>query len=126
MAKSLKIIEGYRKRAYEELEVSKSMLLNHFYAASISRAYYAVYYAITAVLLERGIITKTHKQTGVEFRRHFIKTKQFDKKYSKILDELFNIRMISDYDAIPEIDEETAKHLVQEAYEFVEEILDGK
>lgn len=120
MAKRIHIAESYRKRAREELEASRSLLNGHFYAASISRAYYAVYYAINSLLIEKEIVAKSHKMTGIEFRKQFIKTGRFDKKFSRILDELFNVRMISDYDAIPEIDEAAAKHLLSEAHTFVE------
>lgn len=123
MVKRIKIAGGYRNRAKEELEASQLMLESHFYVAAISRAYYAVYYAITASLVEMDIFPKSHKQTAIEFRKRFIKTCQFDKKYSEILDELFNARMISDYDAIPEIDEKRTKHLLALANEFVREML---
>ena len=123
MAERIKIAQGYRKRAREELEASGTMLESHFYAASISRSYYAVYYAMNALLIEMDIAPKTHKQTAVEFRKHFIKTRQFDVQYSNILDELFNVRMLSDYDATPEIDEDKARHLLNSARDFVERTL---
>lgn len=123
MAERIKIAEGYRARAREELEASRSMLEGHFYAASISRAYYAVYYSMNALLIEMDIATKSHKQTAIEFRKHFIKTEKFEKKYSTILDQLFNVRMLSDYDATPEIDEEKTKHLLSLAEDFVENVL---
>ncbi|MFH1829544.1 MAG: HEPN domain-containing protein [Pseudomonadota bacterium] len=124
MAQRIKISQGYRSRAKEELEASRAMLEGRFYAASISRAYYAVYYAMTSLLIEMDIMTKTHKQTAIEFRKHFIRTKKLDVKYSNILDELFNVRMLSDYDAIPEIDETRAGHLLNSARDFVNAVLE--
>lgn len=124
MAERIRIAEGYRARAREELEASSSMLENRFYAASMSRAYYAVYYSIMALLTEMDIVTKTHKQTAIEFRRNFIKTKRFDARFSQILDELFSVRMLCDYDAIPEIDEGHAERLLNLAKEFVERALE--
>lgn len=123
MAERIKIARAYRERAGEELNASNAMLEGRFYAASISRAYYAVYYAMTALLIELDVVTKSHKQTAVEFRKRFIKTKHFDVKYSTILDELFSVRMLSDYDAIPEIDEERARHLLDAAADFVRTVL---
>lgn len=124
MATRTEISEGYRNRAKEELEASGSMLAGRFYAAAISRAYYAVFYSITALLLEDDVSTKSHKQTAIEFRKRFIKTGKLDIKFSNILDELFNARMITDYDAIPEIDEEQTHHLLKLAEEFVNGVLD--
>jgi len=96
---------------------------SHFYAAAISRSYYAVFYAMNALLIEKNISTKSHKQTAIEFRKQFIKTKILDMKYSNILDELFNVRMLCDYDAVPEIDEEKTHHLIELAQDFVEAVL---
>ncbi len=124
MVERVKAAQGYRHRAQEELEASKAMLESGFFAAAISRAYYAAYYAMTALLVEVDVITKSHKQTAVEFRKRCIKTKKFDVRYSNILDELFNVRMLSDYDAIPEIDEARARHLLRLAEEFVKKILE--
>lgn len=124
MAERIKIAQGYRSRAKEELAASRAMLEGRFYAAAISRAYYAAYYAMTALLMELDVVTKSHKQTAIEFRKRFIKTKRFDVRFSNILDELFNVRMLSDYDAIPEIDEERARRLFELAEEFVNALLE--
>lgn len=123
MAERFEVAQGYRKRAREELAASEAMLDGRFYAAAISRAYYAVYYAITALLIEKDIVVKSHKQTAVGFRKNFIKTGQFEAKYSSILDELFNVRMLTDYDAIPEIDDASCRHLLKQAHDFVERML---
>jgi uncharacterized protein (UPF0332 family) len=123
MAERLRIAEGYRKRSREEIEAARTMLKSHFHAAAISRSYYAVFYAMNALLIEKDIVTKSHKQTAIEFRKHFIKTEFFDMKYSNILDELFNVRMLSDYDALLEIDEEKTNYLIDLAEDFVETVL---
>lgn len=123
MAERHRISEGYRKRAHEEIEAARTMLKSHFYPAAISRSYYAVFYAMNALLIEKDIATKSHKQTAIEFRKIFIKTKIFDMKYSNILDELFNVRMLSDYDVLLEIDEKKTHHLIDLAEDFVETVL---
>lgn len=115
----IEVIESYRKRAEEDLRAAEKMFASKFHLAAISLAYYAVFYAITAVLLMKGIKVRKHKQLGIEFRKTFIKTEILPKKFSKILDELFHARQTADYDAIPKIKEELVPNLLDDAKEFV-------
>lgn len=122
MAK-IEVIESYRKRALEDLKAAEQMLASKFHLAAVSLAYYAVFYAITAALLAKGIKVRKHKQLGIEFRRTFIKTNVLPQKYSSLLDELFNARQSADYDAVPSIEQEEVPKLLLQAKEFVEVLL---
>ncbi len=51
-----------------------------------------------AVLALNGIDMKHHSGIISEFRRLYIKTGAFDKELSRIINELFDIRTMSDYD----------------------------
>lgn len=117
------IIESYRQRARDDLKAAEEMLASRFHLAAISRAYYALFYTATAVLLEKGITVHRHKQLGIEFRKHFIKTKELPKKYGEILEELFQARQTADYDAIPEISEARVGELLKEAKDFIQTLL---
>ena len=119
MEEMIKLLEGYKKRAKEEIEASRLLSGSHLYAGAVSRAYYACFYAITALLLREGVETKTHKQLAIEFRKQFIKTGKMDKKFSRILDQLFNTRMLSDYEAIIDLEKEEVERLTALAEEFV-------
>lgn len=91
--------------------------------SAVSTAYYSCFYAIHSKLAELGVLAKSHKQTGIEFRRYFIKTKQVDPKYSKVFKDLFEWRLIADYTALPPIDGEKAAQLVSTAEELVQVLL---
>lgn len=123
MEEHLNLIESYRKRAKDEIEAANLLFGSHLYAASVSRAYYGCFYMITSLLLGDGVETKTHKQLAIEFRKRYIKTGMLDKKYSLILDQLFNTRMMSDYDATINLEPAQVSHLIKLAEEFVSEIL---
>lgn len=119
----VEIIESYRDRAREDIQTAKLLLGSHLHLAAISRAYYGVFYAVTALLVGRGVVAHKHRQLGIEFRRHFVKTGTFSKKESGLLQELFRARLKADYDAIPDIKEERVAGLIKEAEEFVEALL---
>lgn len=122
MEEIIKLLEGYKMRSKEEIEASKLLASSHIHAGAVSRGYYACFYAISYLLLQQGVETKTHKQLAVEFRKRFIKTSLLDKKFSRTLDQLFNARMLSDYDATINMNKEEVDHLIKLAEEFVSEI----
>jgi uncharacterized protein (UPF0332 family) len=120
------LIESYKKRAQEELEAANLLLGSQLYAGAISRAYYACFYAMNYLLIYDGIETKTHKQLAVEFRKNYIKTGKLDRKYSRILDQLFNTRILSDYDATIELEQDKVVSLIKASEEFVSGLLSAK
>lgn len=65
---------------------------NDSWNAAVNRLYYAVYYAVSALLLKNGIHTKTHSSIKGQFAQNFVKTGLFDQKYSKLLAELYDGR----------------------------------
>ena len=123
MAES-EIVKAYLKRARDDLQASREMIVSHFHLAAISRMYYSVFYALTALLLKKGIAVHTHKQLGIEFRRRLIKTEDIPMQYSAVLEELFQARQTADYDAIPEISEDRVRELLQKADDFLKVIFE--
>lgn len=113
------IIRAYQNRAKEDIAAATQLLNSHFYLAAVSRAYYAVFYAITAVLLANDSEIHSHKQLGIQFRKQFIQTQQVPQKFSALLEELFQARQAADYDAIPEMAPDEVQHLIKSADEFV-------
>lgn len=120
MEKSLKEAEDYEKRARKEIEETKDHLKREFLETAVSTAYYSCFYAIHSQLALLGVLARSHKQTGIEFRRHFIRTKKMDKRYSKIWTELSKWRLTADYTATPVINKSKATELVEQACDFID------
>ena len=85
------------------------------YGDAASRAYYAVFHAISAALAGRGLSFSSHSQTIGAFNREFVKTGVFPPETSRRLQRLFEDRQIADYDWKRHVDEETAKQDVADA-----------
>jgi uncharacterized protein len=120
---SYKTDKQYIHRAQEALKSAQDALQAGHLETATSRAYYACFFAIHSFLAHKKITVSSHKQTAVEFRRLVIKTGDLDKKYSDILTELSDWRMMADYAPLPEIDLGRATHLVQTAEDFVTALL---
>lgn len=126
MEKSLKEAFDYETRAQREIAEAQEHLNRGFLETAASTAYYSCFYAIHSQLARLGVSAKSHKQAGIEFRRHFVRTKLLDKKYSKIWTELSKWRSTVDYTAIPLIDQAKAKELVAMAQDFIGALLQIK
>ena len=86
------------KSAKERLESAKLLLDAGQYRDSIGRSYYAIFTAVRAVLAKDKVDFSKHSGVIAYFQREYIKTEQFEIKYSKILQRAFQIRNNCDYD----------------------------
>ena len=84
--------------AKEKLNSAKVLLEVGLYKDSVGRSYYAIFSAIRAVLAVRQVDFSKHAGVIAYFQKEFIKTEVFDKKYSKYLQQAFQIRNSCDYD----------------------------
>ena len=85
--------------ALEELDIAKLLIEKEHYRASISRAYYSMYYATQSLLVSQNIDASTHKELIRLFSLHFVKTGKLSPEWSNILKEAYDLRQLSDYDA---------------------------
>ena len=86
------------KSAKERLDSAKILLEAGKYKDSIGRSYYAIFTAVRAVLAKDEVDFSKHAGVISYFQREYIKKGIFDKKYSKYLQEVFQIRNNCDYD----------------------------
>ena len=92
---------NYRiETAYQTFEAAKVLSENGFWNSAINRLYYSLFYAVNALLVFNEIQTKSHSSTKSQFSLHFIKTGKLDKKYGRLLSELFDWRQKGDYENI--------------------------
>lgn len=57
-----------------------------------NRAYYALYHAVMAMMVNDGFLPKTHSGLITEFGREYVITGKIDPKYSKVLSQMRPIR----------------------------------
>ncbi len=83
------------------------------YDFASSRAYYAAFYSMEAVLLKQGLVYSKHSGVISGFAQHCIGAGQFPKDFSKRIARLFRERQIGDYEFDMSISAENAKKDVQ-------------
>ena len=92
-----------------------------------NRAYYAMFDAARAALIDSGAPVqsegvRTHSGLISAFSLHLVKTGQIPVEYGKALNKVAEIRLIADYTE-NEVTAETAKWAVEQALEFIEAVV---
>lgn len=115
-------IDSLVKRAKRYIRSAEILLNDKDYESSVSRTYYAMFYAAQAVLLTKKLTFSSHKGVISAFGKHFIKTEIFPKEMGRELNRAFEKRQIGDYGYTFVVSDEEAVQILQYGKEFVSKI----
>ena len=82
------------------------------------RAYYAMFYAASALLAEKGLHYRRHRGVHKAFAQHFVKTGLLDTQHHRHLLDAFDMRVLGDYGADAVVSAEQATAMIAQAREF--------
>ena len=116
------MIRGQMEISEAKLKAAKSLLKDGFYDDAISRAYYSIFHAASAVLLSEGINVETHSALKTIFGLRFIKPGKIDRKFGRILSRLKDERENGDYDIFTDFNLQDAQEAIEQTEEFLEEM----
>lgn len=80
------------------LRDAELLLENESCLSAANRAYYAIFHSARALLALDGEDRKHHSGVIAYFQEHYIKNGIFDKEYSHIIHNAFEIRQETDYE----------------------------
>jgi len=96
--REIEALVAYRmERSNESIEAAKIMFENNMLTFSMNRIYYAMFYAVSALLLLHGITFSKHGQVKGYFNREFIKKGVFPLEMGKAYNKVFEYRQKFDY-----------------------------
>jgi uncharacterized protein (UPF0332 family) len=113
------VIAYWLEKAHEALASARSEQQSHRYVFAVNRAYYACFYAVSAVLMTMGQTFRKH--TGVRAALHssLIKTDLLDVSWGKFYDLVFENRQRGDYQELVEFEAEELEEIISQAEKFV-------
>lgn len=117
------------ERAKEELDTAQLLFCNEKLKAANNRAYYSIYYSLTAILCLEPIAFKKHKDTIGYFNKNYVRTGIFPPEIGRNISKAAKIRHASDYDEFYIASKEEAKRQIQTAstmIQLVKEFLSKK
>ena len=108
------------ERAREELDTAELLFDNERLKAANNRAYYSIYYSLTAVLCLEPIAFKKHKDTIGYFNKNYVHTDRFPREIGRNISKAAKIRHASDYDEFYIASKEEAERQIQTAKELAD------
>jgi uncharacterized protein (UPF0332 family) len=115
-------ISSNLERAETNLQVAKELLDRGYYDVSASRAYYAAFYAASALLLDKGIDTSKHSGVIALIHQRFVKSGKLSKEQGRNLNWLFELRSVGDYGVSLHVAREEAHRAVDTAQDLIEAV----
>jgi len=113
------LINHRMSRARETEREAVLLHKNDMHAVAMSRIYYSMFHALSAMALFHGYQSSKHSGLISWFNKTFVKTGIIDARYSKILTRSFEKRMDSDYDDFVEFADEEVKSMLEECSDFI-------
>jgi uncharacterized protein (UPF0332 family) len=90
------------------------------YSFAMNRLYYAAFYAVSAVLLDREQTFKKHSGVRAAFHRQFVRTGIVDLKWGQLYDQLFEDRQEGDYVEFVSFEPEYVAYQMERCSEFLD------
>jgi uncharacterized protein (UPF0332 family) len=87
------------ERAEQALKAAEALIGLALYADAVSRAYYAAFHYLRALLLARGLEPKSHSGAIHMFNLEFIRGGDLPNSHNRLLGSLQRARELADYDA---------------------------
>lgn len=116
-------IEYRLEKAQETFEVARLLVENKKWNSAVNRLYYAAYYAVTALLVQASVQTKTHSGVKAQFFLHYIKPGTISLEYAKLYADLFDWRQKGDYGDFFDFKEEEVLSVLNPTEKLIEAII---
>jgi len=118
----VKLAKEMIRKAKDKLESAWILFQNSKFEDAVSRAYYAVFFAASAVLYLLGEMPRSHDGLVHLFGLKVVEGKLTDKKYGRILSRLREARESSDYSLYAFFEKEEVLSLLNDAEAFIKEM----
>ena len=106
-------------KALESLKAARRELAAQGYSFAINRAYYALFYAVSALLLEEGHRFSKHSGVRAAFNRDIIRPGRLHRKHGDLYNQLFRDRQEGDYVEFTAFDAPYVQEKIDACEEFL-------
>ena len=106
-------------QADEALTAADTNLANNLNRSAVNRAYYAMFYAVLALLAARQSETSRHSGAIAQFDQLYVKPGLIPREFSRWLHDAFLTRQAADYGTELTLSRDEMEGLIGHAREFV-------
>ena len=111
------------EKARKTLEEIPILVKHGLWNTAVNRLYYACFFAVTALLINQQIETKTHAGALRMLSLHFTKTEKLSIALNRFYADLFDNRQSGDYADFTYFDREMVEELHKQAIVFIDAIV---
>lgn len=118
--------EKLLEKAKQSLEAAKVLQNNQFSDYAASRAYYTMFYAVEAILLQKNLSFSSHAAVISAFGREFVKVGIVPKEFHRLLINAQDLRNTGDYGEINAVTLPQSQEQIDNAtklLQFIENLL---
>ena len=116
------VVQYWFEKTEESLVSARSEHDAKRHLFAVNRAYYACFYAASAVLLKEGVVFKKHTGVRAAVHRNLVKTGRLDTSWGRFYDKVFENRQRGDYLELVQFDQEQVHEIIQLASGFVSQM----
>ena len=110
------------EKAYGTLVEAHDCAEDNHWTLTANRLYYAVYYASKALLIQNGIVAKSHEGVIGMIGQNFVVSGIITIEEAKLLARLQNMRKTGDYDDFKELHQEDVEPLFEKVENYLDKI----
>lgn len=114
-------VQALLHKARESLQAAQLLNKEGYADFAASRAYYAMFYAVEALLLDRGLSFSSHSAVIAAFGKEFAKVGDLDTKFHRYLIDAQDMRNVGDYGIGPALTRGQVREVLEWASEFLSE-----
>ncbi len=122
-AEKIKALVDYRMmQADDALRAARTLIDAGLARDAVNRAYYAIFYAVLALLVTRRLGTSKHSGALTLFSREFVKTGLLPQEMARLARQAFERRLEADYAELAAFSVDEAEDTLGQARTFVDRI----
>lgn len=114
------VIHRLIEKANQALASARQVLSSGDAGLATNRVYYACFYAVSAILLDRRRQFVKHAGVRAALHQHLVKTGLLSQEMGRFYDTAFSERQEADYNAMASFDPHVVEQRIAQAEQFVE------
>lgn len=110
------------KKARNTLSDAKKYINNATLESTVNRIYYAMFYAVNALLITKGLSSSKHSGVRAFFNKEFVNKGLVEEKLGEFYSDMFKRRQKGDYQDFVKFEKQDVAEWLKKGEEFINRI----
>ena len=107
------------EKAKNTLSYAKSYINDTTLDSTVNRIYYAMFYAVNALLITKGLYSSKHSGVRAIFNREIVNKGLIEKQWGEFFADMFDRRQKGDYKDFVEFEKQEVEEWLKKSEEFI-------